>query len=522
MKKRLTSLILAFALLLAIIPMAYAALPDGGATSVYMHTNCPKEPFSLVAEPGQLVFCDLSGAEDFTYLWFYLLDGKGAKHGECVLARSAGNKTAFSLKGIADGTYTVQIYTNSERYGTFYSYIWGGELPIRITGGTAVFPLSPVYPHNKTVYSEKRTDQTALDYYKKPEKGIQSEDAEIIALAKKITAGLSGDYDKALAIHDWVCDNIYYDKDILYGRAPFGDQSATGTLKRKRAVCEGYARLAAALLRASGIPAKLVTGYALGITGSTVWTEKLVNGDGENHAWTEAFVDGRWIIIDTTWDSGNSYEHGKNTEHDGLTGYRYFDATLEAFSNDHKITEYSERSIPAPPADAPSDYAVQHINRAVGLGIVPQSMQSGYQKAVTRAEFCALAVVLIENVTGAEITVRKEFTDTSDINVQKIGGLGIVAGVGGGTFSPGDKLKRQEAAIILAKLAKVLGKPLPEVVATFDDMNAVPSWAVTAVGQVRGAGIMSGMGGNRFDPAGDYTREQSMITLLKMYDWYLK
>ena len=65
------------------------------------------------------------------------------------------------------------------------------------------------------------------------------------------------------------------------------------------------------------------------------------------------------------------------------------------------------------------------INNAFNFGLIPQSLQSQYTQAATRAEFSALAVALFETMTGNEITGRMTFNDTNDINVQKMGHLGV-------------------------------------------------------------------------------------------------
>jgi len=111
-----------------------------------------------------------------------------------------------------------------------------------------------------------------------------------------------------------------------------------------------------------------------------------------------------------------------------------------------------------------------------------------------------------------------EFNDTADINVQKMGYLGIVTGVGNGNFAPDNTLTREQAAVMIARLAYAVGQPLPQVAPTFADNAAVSSWAVDAVGQVQAAGIMGGVGNNNFAPSGDYTREQSIITMLRLFD----
>ena len=76
------------------------------------------------------------------------------------------------------------------------------------------------------------------------------------------------------------------------------------------------------------------------------------------------------------------------------------------------------------------------------LGIVPASLRAHYGTSVTRTELCALAVGLYEAVTGTEITERMTFSDTTDVNVQKMGILGVVNDTVGSKFSPNAHLSR--------------------------------------------------------------------------------
>jgi len=168
--------------------------------------------------------------------------------------------------------------------------------------------------------------------------------------------------------------------------------------------------------------------------------------------------------------------------------------------------------------DQPSSWAAWWVNTAIEEGLVPKNLQSQYTQAATRAEFAALAVTLYETVTGREITERATFNDTTDINVQKMGGLGVVTGVGGGNFNPNGTITREQAAVMIARLAVAIGQPLPESVPTFADNAQISSWAVDGVGQVQASGIMGGVGNNRFSPQGNYTREQSIITMVRMFE----
>ena len=166
----------------------------------------------------------------------------------------------------------------------------------------------------------------------------------------------------------------------------------------------------------------------------------------------------------------------------------------------------------------PSSWAQAEVERAVEAGIVPENLRGEYTQAATRAEFCALAVGLYETVTGEEITERAEFTDTTDVNVQKMAGLGIVNGMGEGRFEPDSPLTREQAAALLSRLADSIGKPLAASAPSFADNGSISGWAKDAVGQMQASGVMGGVGSNTFDPSGTYTREQSMITMLRMYE----
>ena len=168
-------------------------------------------------------------------------------------------------------------------------------------------------------------------------------------------------------------------------------------------------------------------------------------------------------------------------------------------------------------ADEPSSWARESVEQALEANLVPASLQGWYPRTATRAEFCALAVQLYETATGSPVEGRVSFNDTSDANVEKAAYLGVVTGVGNGAFQPDDPLNREQAAVMLARLADAVGQPLPAGQSSFGDAASISSWARDAVGQMQGSGIMNGVGGNLFAPAQSYSREQSITTMLNLY-----
>ena len=202
------------------------------------------------------------------------------------------------------------------------------------------------------------------------------------------------------------------------------------------------------------------------------------------------------------------------------TGFYYI--WVYASFREESVTDYTmmaiETRLLASSQSAPtlSSWAQADVNAAIAAGLVPQSLQSQYTQAITRAEFCALAVAVYEKVAQIEISGRTTFSDTSDVNVEKMAYLGVVNGLSEGRFGPNESLTREQAATILARLAKAVGKPLYEQEASFNDNANISAWALESVGQVQASGIMRGDENNRFSPQGVYTREQSIITILRL------
>ncbi|MDR2064343.1 MAG: transglutaminase-like domain-containing protein [Prevotellaceae bacterium] len=237
----------------------------------------------------------------------------------------------------------------------YKNYCNGWDLYFFVENGECFFELPPVYEINKLIYFSDKNPQDFLT----ADRSVQSDNEEIIAKAKEITVNCETDYEKAKSIHDWVAANIYYNMDGYYSSS-YGSTDALGVLQDKKTVCQGYANLTAALLRSLQIPCRVVSGYALGIGTRGSWSIRNI-GEATNHAWNEAFISGRWIIIDATWDSDMQYRNGQFERGKGLRGWKYFDPTLEAFSFDHKYCVY-DKTINEKIANITEDYIWQTIS----------------------------------------------------------------------------------------------------------------------------------------------------------------
>lgn len=104
--------------------------------------------------------------------------------------------------------------------------------------------------------------------------------AEEAALLELPSSG--GDYEKVLAINDYIVKNCVY----TLGTDEMYSSTAYGCLVEGRANCEGYAKTFSLLAEDIGLQSVLITG--------TTYT-------GENHAWNQVMVNGKWYNIDVTW-----------------------------------------------------------------------------------------------------------------------------------------------------------------------------------------------------------------------------
>lgn len=242
-------------------------------------------------------------------------------------------------------------------------------------------------------------------------------------------------------------------------------------------------------------------------------------------------VNGEYVVVNTGYSRGYSYSiNGKSvsaTEHTkqkkALTKTELIKyGTYRDKPADDNVTQVIKELAGMVPAsflegyNTPSTWAQDSIAMAKKLDILPTELQRKYNQPITRREFCELAVNYFEHASAAPITALADFVDTDSEAVRKMGGLGIVGGIGDGKFGPDDYITREQAAVILVKLAEKLGGTIAECDPTFSDNASTSSWAFKQVGKIQAAGIMGGTGNNNFSPKAHYTREQSVLTILKL------
>ena len=154
--------------------------------------------------------------------------------------------------------------------------------------GKVVLTVKPIAAPAGVKFPYKGNDKAALEALK-PTQFVQSDHEEIIELARRAVGGTKDAAEAVDKIEAFVSEYVA-DKNLSVGYA-----SAVEVARSKQGDCTEHAVLTAALCRAAGIPAQVVTGLAY--VGQ--W-RNLKTGFG-GHAWNQAYVGGKWIGLDAAF-----------------------------------------------------------------------------------------------------------------------------------------------------------------------------------------------------------------------------
>ena len=142
-------------------------------------------------------------------------------------------------------------------------------------------------------------------------KQLNQKVAQIIE--KCIQPGMA-DFEKALAIHDYIIHHSVYDLENFQKQIILAESySAYGVLLLGKGTCEGYAKAMQLIMNRLGIRCILVNGMAGGIP----------------HAWNMIELDQAYYHIDLTWNDPVTPDGSQ------ILRYDYFNLTDEEMKKDH-------------------------------------------------------------------------------------------------------------------------------------------------------------------------------------------
>lgn len=184
-------------------------------------------------------------------------------------------------------------------------------------------------PPNEDDMSIYDTSAILAAWGKDDPSGLSKEDRKIYDQAQKVLKkilrdGMS-DYEKELAVYDWVVNHVNYDWTHQDRTKTTPRESFTpyGGLVNRKAVCLGYATTFQLLMDLAGVECITVPGAAF--------------DSREDHGWNMVRLNGEWYCVDVTWDANVREQNGRGGQED----WDYFNVTSDYMAETDHQWDYS-------------------------------------------------------------------------------------------------------------------------------------------------------------------------------------
>lgn len=166
----------------------------------------------------------------------------------------------------------------------------------QLKDGAAIVRVRPAAAPAGARFPYKGKDNTIMEAMK-PTRFLQSDHKEIIVLSRHAIGGAKDAAEAARRIEAFVA-NYIENKSLSVGYA-----SAVEVAASRQGDCSEFAVLTAAMCRAVGIPAQVAVGVA--------YVDDFAGLQGfGGHAWTQAYVGGRWVGLDAAFKSAGRGGYG--------------------------------------------------------------------------------------------------------------------------------------------------------------------------------------------------------------------
>jgi len=136
-------------------------------------------------------------------------------------------------------------------------------------------------------------EKESLDLYLQPGEIIRSDDPKVISLGASIVEGQTDDAGRAKALFYWVRDKIRYNMFVPSDKPEYF--RPTATVERGEGYCVQKSALMVGLLRAVGIPARMLFADFINHRMPHEALELLGTNKFYYHGYVELYVEDRWI-----------------------------------------------------------------------------------------------------------------------------------------------------------------------------------------------------------------------------------
>jgi len=190
------------------------------------------------------------------------------------------------------------------------------------------------------------------------------------------------------------------------------------------------------------------------------------------------------------------------------------DATNEDSQNEQPVEGISF-------SDVEGHWAQAAIEGAVQLGIADGYIDGTFKPnaVISRSEFAVMisrALKLSKQSPASSFADQKAIPSWAEEHVNRVVTAGLFGGYSDQTFRGGNNITRAELAVIVARAADLDVKESATL--SFNDVADIPAWAKKEIAVAVNEGLVSGKGGNRFEPSASATRAEALTLIMRVLD----
>ena len=163
-----------------------------------------------------------------------------------------------------------------------------------------LYPLGVIFSQSTAIerFAQINAFEEIDEHVRDCPKEIKSDPDQLVEYFNQVA---ESDIEMARALYVWLAENISYNAKAI-NKNKFGDNSAEGVLKSKKAVCAGYANLFELLGKKMGLDILTVGGYSKNSDDEQEW---YFVDEEPGHAWNVIRIDSEWKVFDATWGAGD-------------------------------------------------------------------------------------------------------------------------------------------------------------------------------------------------------------------------
>ena len=185
-----------------------------------------------------------------------------------------------------------------------------------------------------------------------------------------------------------------------------------------------------------------------------------------------------------------------------------------------------------------SDWAIVEINEATEKGLIPEEMaDDDLTEEITREEFAAISVNLLEKVTGREYQIRggSPFEDIDNMDeyygyIVKAYNASVTTGITANSFDAKNSITREQLATMLTRVIKSIydenytierdGEYVLDIgdIKKFADDEKISDYAKDSVYYMNKHGVTKGVDEANFAPLATATKEQAILLSVRIYN----